>query len=225
MVTEPTDTNDDGRTVRAWIVEDEAQFRESLAFLVGRVDGLNADRTFADAEAALAALEAAGPGERPGLVLMDVNLPGMSGVEATARVRALAPEARVVVLTVRDEAATIFAALRAGASGYLLKGEPIDRILAAIREALAGGVMLPAPVAREVLGFFAAQPSAADYGLSERERAVLELMVEGLAQKEIAGALFVTTSTVNKHVQRVYEKLHVHTAPAAVAKAIRERLV
>lgn len=214
-----------GDPVRVWVVEDEPHYRETLASLVERVDGLGGARAFADAEGALDALEAAGPGERPGLVLMDVNLPGMTGIEATARLKARLPEARVVVLTIRDEAATIFAALRAGASGYLLKGEPIDRILAAIREALAGGVMLPAPVAREVLDFFAAQPAAEDYGLSERERDVLERMVAGLPQKEIAEVLFVSPATVNKHVQRVYEKLHVHSASAAVAKAVRERLV
>lgn len=214
-----------GETTCVWVVEDEPHYRESLLALVDRIEGLDCPRAFADAEAALEALEAAEPEERPGLVLMDVNLPGMSGIEATARLKARLPEVRVVVLTIRDEPATIFAALRAGASGYLLKGEPIGRIVAALREALAGGMLMPAPVAQEVLGFFARRPSADAYGLSEREREVLERMVEGLTQKEIAETLFISASTVNKHVQRVYEKLHVRSASAAVAKAVQERLV
>lgn len=214
---------------RVWLVEDEPAFRETLAYLVEHTAGMRCARTFDRAEAALAALGDAGTEDCPDLILLDVNLPGRSGIELAAEAKALCPEARVVMLTIRDDAETIFAALRAGASGYLLKNSPIDAIITGLQEALAGGMLMPAPVARKVLGFFAGAPGLGgpteDYGLTEREGEVLSLMVEGLIQKEIADRLCVSPSTVNGHVQRIYGKLHVHSGRAAVAKALRERLV
>ena len=206
-----------------WIVEDDAQYRDTLASVIGLDAAFVVDQAFASAEEALA--ELAHAPQRPDLVLMDINLPGMEGVEATESVKRVHPAASVVMLTGRDDPSVIFDALRAGASGYLLKGEPIDRILDALREAVSGGVLLPAAVAQRVLGFFAAAPSADDYDLSPRERDVLAAMVEGKAQQAIAEALFISPHTVSKHVQRIYQKLHVHSASAAVAKAVRERLV
>ncbi len=208
-----------------WIVEDDAEYRRTLAEVVGLDPSFRVDRSFADAEGALEAVSHVGALDRPSLVLMDVNLPGASGIEATSSLKSAHPDSTVVMLTGRDEPSAIFAALRAGASGYLIKGEPIDRVVAALREAASGGVLLPAAVAERVLGFFASQPSAETYGLSPRERDVLDAMVDGLAQQAIADRLFISASTVNKHVQRVYQKLHVHSASAAVAKAVRERLV
>ena len=224
---------------RVWLVEDEPAFRETLAYLVEHAAGMRCARTFDRAEDALTALtdgatDGAADGEAgPDLLLLDVNLPGRSGIELAAEAKALCPEARVVMLTIRDDADTIFAALRAGASGYLLKNSPIDAIIAGLQEALAGGMLMPAPVARKVLGFFADAPglgrpaggSAGDYGLTDREGEVLSLMVEGLIQKEIADRLSVSPSTVNGHVQRIYGKLHVRSGRAAVAKALRERLI
>jgi DNA-binding NarL/FixJ family response regulator len=129
------------------------------------------------------------------------------------------------MLTIRDDAETIYAALRAGASGYLIKNDQVDQIVAAIREAAQGGTLMPAPVARKVLGFFQQQESKPDYGLTEREMEVLQEMTEGYVQKEIADRLFISPSTVNTHIQHIYEKLHVHSGIEAVAKALRERLV
>ncbi|HLA63233.1 MAG TPA: response regulator [Rhodothermales bacterium] len=231
---------------RVWIVEDEVSYRDTLSFLVGNVNGLLLGRTFGTAEDALAAAEQATAAEAPALVLMDVNLPGLNGIEATKRLRALLPDARVVVLTVRNDADTIYEALRAGASGYLPKWVPVDTLVSALQQARDGGMLIPPTVARRVLAYFqggGAPPEAmgdgvpggvpvpprggrgAAYGLTERERGVLRLMAEGLTQKEIAASLEITLSTVSKHVQRVYEKLHVNTLGGAVAKAIRERLV
>ena len=208
-----------------WVVEDDDAYRNVLVEVVDLTEGLRAVRSFADAESALAALMNASPADVPALVLMDVNLPGMSGLEATAAVKKLQSDVTVVMLTGHDEPSVIFGALRAGASGYLLKGEPVDRVITALREAAAGGVLLPAAVAEQVLGFFAEQPSADTYGLSDREREVLEAMVDGLPQQAIAERLFISSSTVNKHVQRIYQRLHVRSASAAVAKAVREHLV
>jgi DNA-binding NarL/FixJ family response regulator len=221
------------RPAGLWLVEDEPAYRDALLFLIGHVSGLRLDRAFDNAESVIDAAETAKGGQAvvPDVVLMDVNLPGVDGIEATARLRAALPDSRVIVLTVRDDADTVFAALRAGACGYISKGAPVDVLVQAIQQALDGGMLVPPAVARRVLAFFAdgdadrAGPPAEQYGISGRERDVLRGMVDGLTQKEIADALFISPSTVSGHVQRIYEKLRVHTINAAVAKALRERLV
>ncbi|HYG68989.1 MAG TPA: response regulator transcription factor [Anaeromyxobacteraceae bacterium] len=147
----------------------------------------------------------------------------MSETEGLAALKARLPGTRIVMLTIRDEADVISAALGAGASGYLTKDAAVDEIAAAVEAARGGGMLMPGPVARKVLGFFEGLRPASDYGLTERD--VLREMVEGYAQKEIAERLFVSPSTVDSHVQHIYEKLHVHSSSAAVAKAVRERLL
>ena len=212
---------------RVWVVEDEPDYLYTMALLLESTPGMCCAGRFSSGEAALSELESKGVDAYPEVVLMDVNMPGLGGIASTERLKALLPEVPIVMLTIRDDAETIFEAFRAGASGYLLKDSPIDTITAAIREALGGGMLMPAPVARKVQAFFSERggPAPADYGLSPREREVLEKMVEGLSQKEIAAQLFICVSTVNVHVQHIYEKLHVHSSSAAVAKAVRERLV
>ena len=210
---------------RAWLVEDEPHFRSVLGFLIGQSAGLELTGTFETAEDLLAAAATVAPVERPALVVLDVHLPGLSGVAALAPLARALPEARLVMLTARDDPETLFGALRAGAQGYLLKGSPVETILAGLQQALSGAMLVPAPVARRVLAHFQAAPSASDYGLTGRERDVLRGMVDGLTQKEIAAALFIGTPTVNGHVQSLYRKLAVHTAAGAAAKAVGERLV
>ena len=208
---------------RAWLVEDEPHYRNVFGFLIGQSGGLELAASFATAEEALAAAAAAAPQERPAIVVLDVQLPGLSGVAALAPLAAALPEARLVMLTARDDADTIFGALRAGAQGYLLKDSPVETLLAGLRQALDGAMLVPAPVARRVLAHFHTAPP--DYGLTERERDVLRGMVAGQTQKEIAAALFISPPTVNGHVQSLYRKLSVHTAGGAAAKAVGERLV
>lgn len=211
---------------RVWLVEDEPPYRDALEAVLGRAEGVVIERAFGTAEAALEAADGAAAAEAggPDLVVLDVNLPGMGGVEAAGQLRARLPSTRVVMLTVRDDADTLYAALRAGASGYLLKDAPADVLVQTLRQALDGALLVSAPVARRVLDFFRA-PQPPDYGLSPREREVLQRMAEGLVQKEIAAALHISPATVNGHVQRVYDKLAVRSSTAAVAKALRERLI
>lgn len=213
--------------IRVWLVEDEAHYRQTFSYLVDQTAGMRCVQTYADGEAVLARLEGMNTeASSPDVVLMDINLPGINGIECVSLVKARLPETQIVMLTIHDEEDTIFEAFRAGASGYLLKNAPLDVILAAIREASRGGVLIPPQVARKVLHFFTREiPTPSNYDLTERERDVLQKMVEGLSQKEIAAQLFVSPSTVNSHIQHIYEKLHVHSSSAAVAKAIRERLV
>lgn len=204
-----------------WIVEDDAGYREALAAALAPA----VRQTFGSVEDAVAWAAVAPPREAPDVALLDVNLPGMTGIEGLALFKARLPATRFVMLTIRDDAATVYAALGAGASGYLLKSAGADEILAAVEAARAGGMLMPAPVARLLLAQFAPDAPAPDYGLTARERDVLTEMTGGYTQKEIAERLFVAPTTVNSHVQSLYEKLHVRTASAAVAKAVRERIV
>jgi DNA-binding NarL/FixJ family response regulator len=211
-------------TLRIWAVEDNAAYRNALAFVFKKAGDLDL-RTFSNAEDALAALRGAEP---PDALLLDVQLPGIDGISAISRFKELAPEVCIVMLTVFEEPEKVFRALCAGASGYLLKTLPAGRIVEAVREAAAGGAPMSPGVAKAVLGRFvelAAPGRGSDYALSDREREVLELMTQGLIKKEIAGRLGLSYHTVNTHLRNIYAKLHVGTRGAAVAKALKERLV
>ncbi|MEL6615201.1 MAG: response regulator transcription factor [Bacteroidota bacterium] len=218
-----------------WIVEDDADYREAVSELLG--DHGAAVEAFGSVEAALARADVfasgGGPSARaaapeagwPEVVLLDVNLPGLSGIEGVAEIKARIPATAIVMLTIRDDDKTIYAALGAGASGYLLKSAAPEEILGALREARTGGMLMQRQVARLVLAAFEARTPVPDYGLTRRETDVLREMVGGHTQPQIADRLFVSLSTVNSHVQSVYRKLHVHNGSAAVSKAVRERLV
>ena len=215
--------------IQVWIIEDDASFRDTLQVLLERTSGLAFGHGFESVEEMLAWTDAgAAPAQdedRPDVLLLDVNLPGMTGIQGIGDLKARLPDTQIVMLTIRDESSSIFEAFQQGASGYLLKNAPVDRIVAAVREAHKGGMIMPPAVARTVLGFFQQQAPTRDYGLTDRERDVLREMVNGRTQKEISEALFVSPSTVSTHVQHIYAKLHVHSGTEAVAKAVRERLV
>jgi DNA-binding NarL/FixJ family response regulator len=206
-----------------WIVEDNPAYRRALARELNATPGLVCTAAFATAEEAIAAGTA---GPVPEILLLDIGLPGMSGLDAIPKFRAAAPATRVVVLTVFEDDQKIASAVRAGASGYLLKLAPVDEITARIREVRAGGATLDAKVTERVLGMLAAPgvPAAADYGLTDRERAVLARLVRGLSKKQVAADLGVSEHTVHTHIRSVYDKLGVHTRSQAVAKAVRENL-
>jgi DNA-binding NarL/FixJ family response regulator len=212
-------------TLRIWAVEDNTAYRNALVFIFKKAEGLEL-QPFSNAEDALAALRGA---EAPDAILLDVQLPGMDGISAISRFKELAPNVCIVMLTVFEDPDKVFRALCAGASGYLLKTLPAERIVEAIREAVAGGAPMSPGVAKAVLGRFVelATPGrgGSDYDLSEREREVLELMTQGLIKKEIADRLGLSFHTVSTHLRNIYTKLHVGTRGAAVAKALKEKLV
>ena len=204
-----------------WIVEDHALLRDTLC----EVLGTEKPRGFAACEDALAEWDKPGV-EPPGVIVLDINLPGMSGLEGIGRFRERAPGVHVMIFTVFDDAEKIFAAICAGASGYLLKSESPERIVAAVREVREGGSPMTPQVARLVLERFRQlRPVSPDGQLSEREVDVLRLMVDGLAKKEIASRLDLSIHTVDNYVRRIYRKLHVNTLGGAVARALREGLV
>lgn len=201
------------------IVEDNEQLRATLCRLINRDEEFNCVSQFADAESALASL----PNEKPKVVLMDINLPGMNGVECVRKLKQIAPEILVVMLTAYEDTENIFNALAAGASGYLLKRAPKAELLDAIREVNRGGSPMTTHIARKVVQSF--QKSAASAksteNLSAREQEVLDCLSQGFLYKEIADKLGIGYETVHTYIRRIYEKLQVRTRTEAVAKFLR----
>ena len=207
-----------------WLIEDHADSRQVLARVLNRSGNLLCPSAFASCEEALTALRT---NPAPDVILLDIGLPGMNGIEGIPRIKALAPATHIIILTVFDDQEKVFNAICAGASGYLLKNTDEEAIVTAVREVLEGGSPINPRVARLVLKMFAsrAAPSKHEYGLSSREREVLELMVQGLIKKEIADRLQLSYHTVDNHLRSIYGKLQVHTRGGAVAKAVSERIL
>lgn len=206
-----------------WIVEDHAAFRRTLVRVLNAEADLQCSRDFDSCEKLLAAL--AKP-EVPDLILLDVGLPGMSGLDGIRLIKERAPKVLVVILTVFEDDDKVFQAICAGAAGYLLKTSSGADITQAVRDALAGGSPMNPRIARRVLEMFSKfAPKQNDYGLSEREKEILQLMTTGLIKKEIADRLTLSVHTVDTYLRRIYEKLAVNTRTGAVAKALKEGLV
>jgi DNA-binding NarL/FixJ family response regulator len=206
-----------------WIIEDHSAFRRTLVRVLNAEDGLQCTRDFDSCEKALAALahDAA-----PDLVLLDVGLPGMSGLDGIRLIKERSHNALVVILTVFEDDDKVFSAICAGAAGYLLKTSSVTEITQAVRDALAGGSPMTSRIARRVLDMFSKlAPKQTDYGLSDREKEILQLMTTGLIKKEIADRLTLSVHTVDTYLRRIYEKLEVNTRTGAVAKALKEGLV
>lgn len=201
------------------IVDDEADLREHIAGFVDAARGFRCLNAYASAEDALQGL----PQDRPDVVLMDINLGGMSGIECVRRLKPRLPDTQIVMLTVFDDTEKIFSALKAGASGYLLKRLPPAKLLEAIREVHEGGSPMSAPIARKLVQSLQATPAPGDANaeLSPREREVLHDLAEGRAYKQIADHLGVSIHTVRNYIRRIYEKLHVCSRTEAVAKFLR----
>ncbi len=205
------------------IVEDNDKLRGTLAKVIGRADGFRFVSDYGNAEDALADL----PKAKPDVVLMDINLPGMNGVECVRKLKTLLPATQVMMLTVYEDTENIFNALAAGASGYMLKRTPTKELLEAIREMNRGGSPMTTHIARLVVQSFQkpVAPTAAPGGdlaeLSEREQQVLDLLAQGLIYKEIADKLQISYETVHTYIRRIYEKLQVRTRTEAVAKFLQ----
>ena len=198
------------------IVDDDAPARGILTDWVRGAEGFKCVGVHENAEVALAAL----PGEKPSVVLMDINMPGMSGIECVRRLKPQMPDTQFVMLTVYEDPDHIFKALSSGASGYMLKRTPRAELLTAIKDVHAGGSPMSSNIARKIVQSFQRfNPSPAEPdNLSPREREVLELLARGYLYKEIAEALHISVPTVNTHIRRIYEKLHVRSRSQAVAK-------
>ncbi len=206
-----------------WVVEDNASFRENIAELVRQTPGLQFEHAFSSCEDTLEELTSS---PFPDIMLMDIGLPGINGIEGVRRVKAISPETLVVMLTVFDENDMIFQAICAGASGYLLKSESTQKIISSLQDVLNGGAPMNAQIARKVVDMFShlAAPKG-DYGLTSREREILQSLVDGLSKKQIADKLFLSFHTIDMHMRGIYSKLQVHSRSGAVAKALKENLL
>jgi len=206
-------------SVKVAIVEDNADLRGTLARVIDRATGFQCIGQYGDAESALQGL----PKDNPRVVLMDINLPGMNGVECVRQLKQRLPETLVVMLTAYEDTDNIFGSLEAGASGYLLKRSKSAEILDAIREVVDGGSPMTAHIARKVVHSFqtkGASPQPTE-NLAEREKEVLDLLAQGFMYKEIADKLGISFETVRTYIRRIYEKLQVRSRTEAVAKVLR----
>ena len=201
------------------IVEDDAITRDSLRNLVQQSPGLRCVGAYGSAEEALEQF----PCHPSDVVLMDINLPNMSGIECVSRLKQKSPGVQVLMLTVYEKPDAVFQALRAGASGYLVKRTASKNLLSAIQEVLTGGSPMTSHIARKVVQYFHQLGPSEDVttNLSPREREILEMLANGDLYKEIAEKLSISITTVRSHIQHIYEKLHVHTRTEAVAKYLK----
>ena len=207
-----------------WLIEDNEAYRRTIRRVINRLDGLSCPQAFAWCEQAIKLLESASVAA-PDVILLDVGLPGMNGLEGIRVIKSISPSTHVIMLTVFDDHEKIFRSICAGASGYLLKTSSEENIALAIREVMNGGAAMTPTIAQKVIEMFAnlAAPKE-DYGLTAREREILNLAVEGLIKKEIADRLGLSFHTVDAHLRSIYTKLQVNTRAGAVSKALKEHL-
>lgn len=213
IMTAPTDP------IRIMLVEDSAEYRRVIAMAIDDQPDMHLVRHFGTTEVALRTLSAATAPDQPDILLLDLRLPGMGGLEAIPLIRKAAPTVRIIVLSQSDEPRDIYRAIAAGVSGYLLKSATLEEIATGIRMVAAGGASLDKHVARYILDAMRPQQPAAASLLTDREQEILELLAEGLVKKEIARRLGISYATVDTHVSHIYAKLDVANAPAAVSQA------
>lgn len=209
--------------IQVWVIEDDVTYQETLRRLIDRSEGLRCGLSVPSCEEAIAELE---KGRRPDVILLDLELAGMRGEEGAEHMRMLVPDAAIVVLSVYQDDDRIFEALRRGANGYLLKPSSGENIVRAIESASRGGAPINPVIAERILDMFKSSfTRSADYGLTDREREILNLLTEGRTKSSIADELFISYHTVDMHVRHIYAKLQVNSRGGAIAKAIRENLL
>lgn len=223
-----SDSNEDTDVIRVMICDDHALFRRGLVMVLESESGITIVAEAEDGQEAVArAIESA-----PDVVLMDVRMPQMSGIEATRKIADAVPSAKILMLTVSDEEEDLYEAIKAGATGYLLKEISIEEVANAVRAVVAGQSLISPSMASKLLTEFTSLSKRADERtsmpapkLTDRELEVLRLVAQGKSNREIAGDLFISENTVKNHVRNILEKLHLHTRMEAVMYAVREKLL
>ena len=206
------------------IIEDNELLRDSFKEAINKSSSIRCENTFSSGEAALDIIEK--KELVPDIILLDIGLPGMNGIEMIPELRKLTPSSKIIIITVHDDDENVFNAICAGASGYLLKDLSADRIVNSINEVMNGGAPMNSHIAKKVLNMFRDQNIKSDgYDLSEREKEILSLLIEGLSKKQIADKIFLSHHTVDSHIRNIYAKLEVHSRSSAISKAIREKLL
>lgn len=200
------------------IVEDDKLIRNALADMINEAEGFKCIGSYPDCETGLEKINE----NRPDVMLMDIELPGMSGIDGVKKIKEKFPKIDIIMLTVHEDLTLVFNALRAGACGYLDKSSSEEKIIESIKEVYGGGAPMSYKIAKLVVSSFHKKP---DSGLTGREYDVLDLLCKGNSYKEIAHKLFITVGTVRHHIKNIYYKLHVHSKSEAVAKALKENIV
>lgn len=209
--------------IKLMLYEDNPQLREGLTMLLNGSDGFEVVGAFKNCnniEDEVQALD-------PDVILMDIDMPGTNGIQGLKLMRKVNTKAKVLMLTVFDDNKNVFEAIRSGANGYLLKKTPPAKLIEYINEANSGGAPMTSSIATQVLRMFTDQNAqqGEDYHLSEREKQVLQLLVNGYSYKMIASEMFISIDTVRSHIKKIYEKLHVNSKSEAVAKAFKDKIV
>jgi len=212
--------------IRVMVYEDNPELRESLKELIDGSEGMTCIAAFSGCVHASEEVQAL----QPDVVLMDIDMPGMNGIEGVKQIRSVRQETHIIMLTVFDDNQRVFEAVCAGATGYLLKRTPDEKIIEAIRDVQTGGAPMTSRIARQVLQLFSGQQhnetgTQIDYQLTKRETETLSWLVKGYSYKMIAENMEVSIDTVRAHIKKIYEKLHVHSMNEAVAKAIKQKIV
>jgi DNA-binding NarL/FixJ family response regulator len=210
--------------IKVAIFEDNADLRLGMELIVNYTEGFQCVGAFPDCKNVIKNIKQT----QPDVVLMDIDMPGISGIEGVRLIAANFPDVKILMQTVFDDNEKIFESIKAGALGYLLKNTSPARMLECIREVNEGGAPMSASVARKMLEIFKddkTSKASSDFNLTAREKELLGLLVEGMNYKTIAEKLFISPFTVQTHIKHIYEKLHVNTRSEAVVKALRERLI
>jgi DNA-binding NarL/FixJ family response regulator len=209
--------------IKILVYEDNPQLREGLTMLINGSDGFEVLASFKNCNNVLSEIQE----YRPDVILMDIDMPGTNGLAGLKQIRLVNNDVKILMLTVFDDNKNVFEAISNGANGYVLKKTPPAKLLEYIQEAQSGGAPMTSSIATQVLRMFSSFHSehGEDYNLSDREKQVLSLLVNGYSYKMIASEMFIAIDTVRSHIKKIYEKLHVNSKSEAVAKAFKDRLV
>jgi DNA-binding NarL/FixJ family response regulator len=209
--------------IKVVIYEDNPQLREGLTMLINGSDGFEVLASFKNCNNVTPEVESL----KPDVILMDIDMPGTNGIEGLKKIRLVNERVKILMLTVFDDNKNVFEALSNGANGYILKKTPPAKLLEYIQEAQTGGAPMSSSIATQVLKMFSSlnNQKGEDYSLSEREKEVLQLLVNGYSYKMISAEMFIAIDTVRSHIKKIYEKLHVNSKSEAVAKAFKDKLV
>ena len=216
-------TDKNSSKIQVMIIEDDDNYRESVQSLISESDKMECKYAVDSCEEALEILEKDYVAE---VILLDIKLPGISGIEGIRRIKAISPTTQIIILTVFDDDDKIFNAICLGASGYLLKSASIQKIEESVEDVLHGGAAITPSIAAKVLQMFGqySQPKQ-DYGLTQREKEILQLLIVGMSKKHIAERLYISPYTVDTHLKNIYAKLHVHSQMDMITKTLKEHLL
>ena len=210
--------------ISVWLIDDDEEFSIVASSAIGLSSTIHCDKCFTRCEAALEALTA--NEHKPDVILLDIDMPGMNGLDAIEPLKKLSPASHILMLTIYDQDQNIMRAIAAGATGYLLKASRSSEVVSAIQAAVSGGVPMHPQVVRKLLRMFALQdlPNV-DYGITPKEKEILRYVVEGLTTESIAKRADISFHTADTHIKHIYSKLDVHTRSALATKALKERLI